>query len=141
MNTSQIEQFIHCINSLEHKNISKILSNIYTDDVVFIDPVRSISSLPNLIQYFESLYQSVTACEFTLTSHLPNSHRDSLEWVMRLQHKKISNNRIIQLDGASFIEFKNEKVCYHRDYYDLGALVYERIPIIGTVIKKVRNAI
>ena len=60
---------------------------------------------------------------------------------MRLQHKKIGKNQPIELDGASFIEFHNNKVCYHRDYYDLGALVYEHIPILGSVIKKVRHAI
>ncbi|MBT8123451.1 MAG: nuclear transport factor 2 family protein, partial [Gammaproteobacteria bacterium] len=58
-----------------------------------------------------------------------------------LQHKKIANNQEIELNGASFIEFKDDKVCYHRGYYDLGALVYERIPILGSVIRKVRHAI
>jgi len=141
MSFTQIEQFIVNMNSIQHKNAKHVLANIYTEDIVFIDPVKSISGLDDLTKYFENLYQSVTACHFTLTSHLPNSRRYSLEWLMHLQHKKISNNQEIELNGASFIEFKDDKVCYHRDYYDLGALVYERIPILGSVIRKVRHAI
>jgi limonene-1,2-epoxide hydrolase len=141
MSSAQIEIFIKNMNSIQHENAKHVLANIYTESIVFIDPIKSIKGLKDLTKYFEDLYQSVTSCHFTLTNHLPNSHRYSLEWVMHLQHKKISNNQEIELNGASFIEFKNEKVCYHRDYYDLGALIYERIPILGSVIKKVRHAI
>ncbi len=141
MSLTKIEKFINDINSIDNENAKNVLSEIYTDDVVFIDPVKSISGLNELTQYFEDLYQSVASCHFTLTSHLADSHRYTLEWIMHLQHKKISKNQIIEVNGASFIEFKDEKVCYHRDYYDLGALVYEHIPILGSVIKKVRHAI
>jgi limonene-1,2-epoxide hydrolase len=141
MSSAQIEQFLAKMNSIQHGNAKQVLANIYSENIVFIDPIKSVSGLEDLTKYFEDLYQSVTSCHFTLTSHLPNSHRYSLEWVMHLQHKKISNNQKIELNGASFIEFKDDKVCYHRDYYDLGALVYERIPILGSVIRKVRHAL
>lgn len=141
MSSLQIEQFITDINSIEHENAKHVLANIYSDDVVFIDPVKTIKGLENLTKYFEDLYKSVTSCHFKLTNNVPNDNRYSLEWIMLLQHKKISKNQEIELNGASFIEFNDDKVCYHRDYYDLGALVYERIPILGSVIKKVRHAI
>ena len=60
---------------------------------------------------------------------------------MHLQHKKLSANKTILLNGASFIRFDAEKINYHRDYYDLGALIYEQIPLLGAVVKKVRAAI
>lgn len=141
MSSTQIEQFISKMNSIQHKNAKRVLDEIYTEDIVFIDPVKSISGLNDLTKYFEDLYKSLTSCHFTLTNHLENNHRYSLEWVMRLQHKKISNNQEIEINGASFIKFHEDKICYHRDYYDLGALVYERIPILGSVIRKVRHAI
>ncbi|MFK7816472.1 MAG: nuclear transport factor 2 family protein [Gammaproteobacteria bacterium] len=141
MSSPQIEQFIKNMNSIQHENAKHVLANIYTDDVVFIDPVKTIKGVENLTKYFEDLYKSVSSCHFKLTNNVPNNNRYSLEWIMTLQHKKISNNQEIELNGASFIEFIDDKVCYHRDYYDLGALVYERIPILGSVIKKIRHAI
>lgn len=141
MSSDQIEQFITNMNTIQHENAKQILINIYTDNVVFIDPIKSIKGLDDLTIYFEDLYKSVTSCHFRLTNNVPDGNRYSLEWVMHLQHKKISSNQEIELNGASFIEFKDDKVCYHRDYYDLGALVYERIPILGSVIRKVRHAL
>ena len=141
MSTFKINDFIDEINSINHANAKQVLSKIYTNDVIFVDPVKSIDGLENLTEYFEDLYKSLSSCHFTLKNHTLNDHQHSIEWLMRFQHKKIGNNLPLELEGASFIKFKDEKVCYHRDYYDLGALVYEHIPILGSVIKKVRHAI
>lgn len=141
MNKIWIDEFINKINSLEKNNIRNILLDIYTDDVLFIDPVKTLRGLEELTEYFENLYKSVNKCHFTIEKYRPNGVCHSLQWVMHLEHAKISRNREIIIEGASFIEFKDNKVCYHRDYYDLGALVYEHIPVLGPIISKVRHAI
>ena len=138
---NKINKFISDINSVQHDNAKHVLPEIYTNDIIFIDPVKEISGLDNLTQYFEDLYSSVVSCEFTLVSSIPHGELHSLEWLMHLEHKNISRNKTIELDGASFIKFKDEKVSYHRDYYDLGALIYENIPLLGSVISKVRHAL
>ncbi|MEM7400904.1 MAG: nuclear transport factor 2 family protein [Pseudomonadota bacterium] len=141
MNDNKINKFISNINSVQHDNVKQILAETYTENILFIDPVKTISGLDGLTQYFEDLYLSVISCEFTLKSSMPNDQLHSLEWLMHLQHKRLSKNKTITLDGASFIKFENEKVCYHRDYYDLGALIYENIPLLGSVLTRVRHAL
>ena len=141
MTDNKINEFISGINSVRHSNAKEVLAGIYTDDVVFIDPVKQIKGLDELTQYFEDLYLSVVSCEFTLINSIPNGETHSLEWKMHLEHKKLCKNKVIELDGASFIKFDDEKVSYHRDYYDLGALIYENIPLLGSVVSKVRHAL
>ena len=141
MSKQKITKFIDSINTLQSDNVTEVLQSIYTDKVNFVDPVKSIMGLAELTRYFEHLYKHVDHCQFTLKSYVLNEQDYSLEWVMNMRHKKIAKSREIILDGASFIQFSNGKVCYHRDYYDLGALVYEQIPVLGTVVKRVRNAI
>ena len=141
MSQQNIDQFISSINSINHENAKEVLHRIYTNDVKFVDPVKTINGLDELTDYFEALYKRVNRCHFVLSNYIPNTDNHSLEWVMHLQHEKISKNQEIHVDGASFLQFDGEKVCYHRDYYDLGALVYEHVPILGSVVKKVRHAI
>jgi len=141
MSQQKIDQFLNSLNSINHDNVKDVLHETYTEDVKFIDPVKTINGLNELTEYFEKLYKRVDNCHFILSNYLSNTHNCSLEWVMHLQHQKLSKNKEIHLDGASFIQFSGERVCYHRDYYDLGELVYEHLPILGPVIKKVRHAI
>jgi len=30
-------------------------------------------------------------------------------------------------------------VTYHRDYFDLGALIYERVPVLGGLIRGIKG--
>ena len=141
MSQERIDQFISDMNSLNFDNVQEVLRNVYSDQINFVDPVKNISGIDNLTNYFQNLYSRVNKCHFTLNNYISNGQQYSLQWVMKLQHKKVAKNKEIVLEGASFIQFSDGKIQYHQDYYDLGALVYERLPILGTVVKKVRHAI
>ncbi len=140
MDNTQIKNFVDNMNSLTSSNVSEVLEEIYTNEIEFIDPVKDINGLDDLTCYFANLYKSVNHCHFTINNYIPNGNQHSIEWEMKLKHQRLAKNKEITLDGASFIRFKNNKVCYHRDYYDLGALIYERIPILGLAVRTVRNA-
>ncbi|MDW3095451.1 MAG: nuclear transport factor 2 family protein [Gammaproteobacteria bacterium] len=140
MDNTLITNFVENINSISSVNVSEILEKIYTDEIEFIDPVKDIRGIGELTSYFSSLYKSVDHCHFTIKDYISNDNQHSLEWEMKLKHRRLAKNKEISLHGASFIRFEDNKVCYHRDYYDLGALIYERIPILGSAVRTVRNA-
>lgn len=140
MDNHLINHFVDNMNSLSSHNINQKLGEIYTKEIEFIDPVKDINGLDALTEYFTNLYKSVDHCHFTISNHLQSGSDHSIEWQMKLKHQKLDKKNEILLEGASFIRFDDEKVCYHRDYYDMGALVYERLPILGSAVKTVRNA-
>lgn len=140
MDDALIKTFVDNMNSLTSGNIKEVLDKVYTNEIEFIDPVKSINGLDDLTSYFANLYKSVNHCHFTINNYIPNSNQHSIEWEMKLKHRRLAKNKEITIDGASFIRFEENKVCYHRDYYDLGALIYERIPILGSAVRTVRNA-
>ena len=140
MDNQLINHFVDNINSLSSKNIDEKLREIYTEEIEFIDPVKDINGLDKLTEYFNNLYKSVDHCHFTIVNHISNSDTHSIEWQMNLKHQRLDKKNEIVLEGSSFIRFDNDKVCYHRDYYDMGALIYERLPILGSAVKTVRNA-
>ena len=141
MSDEKIKNFVSNINSLTSTNVREVLESTYSKDIDFIDPVRSIAGLEKLTEYFQTLYSRVESCQFTISNQIQDQQEFSLQWNMQLRHKGIAKNRPIVIDGASFLKFEKDKVSYHQDYYDLGALVYERLPILGKIVKKVRNAI
>lgn len=140
MKDNKIDQFVDNINSLSIENVDEVLSNTYTKEVEFIDPLKGIKGIDELINYFSDLYKSVDHCYFDITNYINNNDCHSLEWIMTLKHRKLSKNDTISLNGCSFVKFDDDKVCYHRDYYDLGALIYERLPVLGFAVKSIRNA-
>ena len=45
----------------------------------------------------------------------------------------------IILPGVSYLTFEDGKIREQRDYYDLGAMLYEHVPLVGYVIDKIKQ--
>jgi hypothetical protein len=49
------------------------------------------------------------------------------------------SDKVITLDGTTQLGVKDDIIVYHKDYYDLGEMVYEHVPLLGFVIKKIKG--
>jgi hypothetical protein len=54
---------------------------------------------------------------------------------------KLNGGEPIAIEGNSIIKFggPEDKVVYHRDYFDVGAMVYEHIPVLGWGVRTVKE--
>jgi hypothetical protein len=53
---------------------------------------------------------------------------------MHYRHPKIKAGTPQILNGATLIKYE-DKVNYHEDFYDMGAMIYQHIPLLGFVVK------
>lgn len=138
---TRLKRFLQQLNDLNSDNVDEILPTVYSHNIQFIDPVKSINGLSEVSRYFSEMYQGVEHCHFTGREHICEQHRYALEWTMDFKHKTLAKGKNIQVDGISHLHFRDQQVCYHRDYYDLGALIYEQVPLLGMFIRKIRHAL
>lgn len=118
------------------------IRDLYADDVVFIDPVTRHYGIQGVIHYFMNLLGNVESCTFTLHDTLtvapnPNEFSWTVNWTMTLTLKGKSTTTT--LDGVTLLKSDGEKITYHRDFYDIGQMVYEHIPVLSWVIKKIKR--
>lgn len=117
-----------------------ILEDFYDEAVVFEDPLGRIEGLPALTQYYGRLYQNVSHIRFDFSNELIDGDQHLGVWTMHLQAAGLNKGREIQLEGCSLIRFGPAgKVVYHRDYFDLGAFVYEQIPLLKHILPIIKN--
>lgn len=115
------------------------LHDIYATDVCFEDPIHGVQGLDALIQYFEKMLGDVERCRFKFHRSVVNHEGMFFSWTMMLEHRSFKRGQVIRVEGSSYLKVRDGKVYYHRDYFDLGAMVYENIPILGTLIHLIRN--
>lgn len=113
------------------------LAAVYAEDVVFRDPARELRGRQALARYLQELYRGVLACRFEFQDELRAEGRAALTWTMYLRHGRLRPRETLALPGASFLRFA-DKVHDHRDYFDLGALLYERLPLIGPLVRTLK---
>ena len=115
------------------------LRHIYSEDVCFEDPIHGIQGLDALIENFDKLFRNVEKCRFKFHRSVVSADGIFFSWTMMLQHRRIKPGQIIRVEGASYLKVRNGKVFYHRDYFDLGAMVYENVPVLGGLVRLLRS--
>ncbi|MFT6122958.1 MAG: hypothetical protein ACJASG_001486 [Oleiphilaceae bacterium] len=136
-------QFKHLYATLNHANSgSDLIDQVYHQDMTFKDSFHSINGRDDFKQYCASLYENLSACDFVFHKSWITENDAMLTWTMTFSHPRLRGGRSISVEGASEISF-NEKIYAHQDYFDGGDLLYEHIPLLGSVIgflKKRMNA-
>ena len=133
-----LEQFIETYEQLGTENLA-LLSEVYAKDVVFIDPMHHISGFTNLKNYFASLYANLSSCTFHVDEVIYKGQDAAIYWTMEFRHQKLNKNKSVTVQGHSKLRGYRDKVIYHRDYLDLGAMIYENVPLLGRVVKLIKQ--
>lgn len=115
------------------------LSEIYTENIVFVDPVHKIQGLDELGSYISSTYKNVISCEFTYLDEVIADNTAMIKWDMILCHKRLNKGAPIQVRGMSLVKSENNQISYHEDIYDLGALLYENVPVLKLPVRWLKN--
>ena len=92
-----------------------------------------------------SLYKNVKQVEFDFLEEFYHGGGCMLTWVMHYSHPRLNSGKPIRVEGASLLRMEVEdglhKVSFHKDYFDGGSLIYEQVPVLGRLIKGLKNQV
>jgi len=130
---SEIESLFNNFN----RDTMHLADDFYDPNVVFRDPLVELKGREALKGYYMDMYRNVTSIRFDFSGGIEKGEEVVVFWTMELRAKGLKGGEPVLLDGASHIKYGGEsgKVIYHRDYFDLGAFVYENIPVLGSIIR------
>ncbi|MCR6740981.1 nuclear transport factor 2 family protein [Aeromonas dhakensis] len=134
-----LARFVALYQQLNRDELHR-LPEVYANEVLFTDPAHRIEGLAALTDYFSALYQRLAYCRFVITSQLQQGRQAWLGWTMTFSHPRLRGGAPVTVEGATRLEFDEAgKVCLHRDYFDLGAMLYEQLPLLGSVVRTIKG--
>ena len=114
---------------------------LYAEDAYLADPFKTVEGIDKLEAYFLSSTETFNECSFDIEDVTGQNGEYYFRWTMHLVLKRQPKEKIEAI-GMSHIRFNPDgKVVFHQDYWDAGSAVYERIPVLGAAIRKVKNRI
>jgi hypothetical protein len=136
---SNVDKVKYIFKNLNKDNL-QLIEEFYDKDVKFIDPIGEIIGSQKIKKYYENMYKNVKVIRFEFSETLEENQTVVAFWSMYLETEKLNSGKGFTIEGNSIIRFNPEgKAVYHRDYFDLGAFIYERIPVLGFVIEKIKK--
>ncbi len=137
MNEKAIRRFKSYFTLINLKDFSA-LEEIYANNILFHDPIHKIEGLENLKRYFQKLNDNLIEGNFHFTNTVAEGNQYCLEWTMDLNLKRPKKR--IQASGLSRLVVE-QKIIEQRDYFDVGELFYENVPLLGFFIKALKKQI
>ncbi|MCE3028822.1 nuclear transport factor 2 family protein [Salinicola sp. DM10] len=115
------------------------LAECYSDDIDFTDPLHHHVGRRAVMAYYRELMTEVSHCHFDFHQQHVLDQRCFLEWTMHYAHPSVRGGRTLSVAGCSHLTWRDQRVCRHRDYYDVGEMLYEQLPLIGWVVRRIKQ--
>ncbi|MFC0229398.1 nuclear transport factor 2 family protein [Serratia aquatilis] len=140
MGTSEtlMTRFSQLYTSLDDAALDS-LYEVYHCSIQFIDPLGEHRGLKALDNYFRQLLTNVSYCHFSLTDVQYDENQAAVCWQMKYAHPRLERGRELTLEGISRLRFADQRIIYQRDYYDMGAMLYEHIPLLGKIVLGIKR--
>lgn len=116
-----------------------LLPQLYAPNALFIDPVHRIQGLDAIDGYFRAMSTDLKHCEFHFDSLLADEQQVCVKWRMVFAHARLRGGQSITVPGMSWLLIADDRIVRHEDSYDMGAMLYEQLPVFGRLVKWLRS--
>lgn len=132
------ERIKEAYQTLGSENLSDVES-LYTSDIYFEDPSHAVQGKTSLMTYFSNQFKNLDKCSFKFHSTIVDETDIFMTWTMFLNHPKLHSGDTVRVEGVSYLRTRNGKIYYHRDYFDMGAMLYEHVPLLGRIVQRIKQ--
>ena len=142
MTQTVLHVYAHFLENLKADDI-KNLKQYVSEDVHFRDPFNDCvgsdgfqTVLSDMFLHLESFQFQVTDCVFS-----EKQRAGYLLWHMAAKSRHLRSKEL-DIEGVSRVTFNSEgKVSTHFDYWDAASGLYEKLPLVSLILKKIRKKI
>lgn len=136
MDTRQATQTLaHFFETLSPQRVAQ-LHTIYDAQARFKDPFNEVQGLEAIGQIFQHMYVALDQPHFVVTGQLVDGNQAFLTWEFRFRFKRFDTVTLQAVRGGSHVVFNAQGlVTMHRDYWDAAEELYEKLPLVGGVMR------
>ena len=135
---ADIDRVIRIFESLTEHSVAE-LGTIYAPDAFFVDPFNAVQGLDAVKQVFSPMFASLEHPHFVVTGKVVQANQCFLLWEFRFRFRSFRRQVDQVVPGTSHLRFDAQgRITHHHDYWDAAQGIYEKIPLIGGLLRWLR---
>ncbi|MES2980653.1 MAG: nuclear transport factor 2 family protein [Pseudomonadota bacterium] len=112
------------------------MEEFYTADAFFKDPFNEVRGLPEVRRIFSHMFVALDEPRFIVTSQLVDGDQCFLTWDFVFRFKRFDTATVQTVRGGSHLKLSSDgRIAYHRDYWDAAEELYEKLPVVGGLMR------
>jgi hypothetical protein len=133
-----LQQLIRFFEKIDTGSVGP-LAQVYSEDVFFKDPFNEVRGLPGVVRIFSHMFEQVDSPRFVVTNHVLQGDQAFLTWDFLFRMKRFSTAEQC-IRGATHLRFGPDgKANFHRDYWDAAEELYEKLPLLGSLMRGLKR--
>lgn len=137
--TASLQRVITFYEALDSAAVARI-GTVYGDDATFKDPFNEVRGIAAIARIFEHMFVQVDAPRFVVLDAIEQGGNAFLTWEFRFRMKRFDTATTQVIRGATHLRFAADgRVAMHRDYWDAAEELYEKLPVLGSLMRWLRR--
>ena len=137
---ADLARLVRFFEAISRDTLHAQLALVYAPDARFKDPFNEVRGVEQIVRIFEHMFEQVNTPRFVVTTSVLQGEQAFLTWEFRFQMKRFSSMPQTIL-GATHIVFDADgMVMLHRDYWDAAEELYEKLPLVGSLMRWLKRA-
>lgn len=136
---ARLARLIDVFESITPDSVGR-LAEVYARDVWFKDPFNEVRGIDEVSRIFAHMFTQVDGPRFVVTGSVMQGEQAFLTWDFLFRMKRFSRDEQC-IRGASHLRFAADgRVDFHRDYWDAAEELYEKLPVLGALMRALKRA-
>ncbi|QTN26767.1 nuclear transport factor 2 family protein [Rhodoferax sp. AJA081-3] len=112
------------------------LGLFYDRNARFVDPFNDVQGLAAVEGIFRHMFVALDEPRFVVTGQVVQGAQCFLLWDFHFRFKRFDTHTVQTIRGTSHLVFSDAGlVTLHRDYWDAAQELYEKLPLIGGLMR------
>lgn len=108
----------------------------YAEDAYFRDPFNDVRGIDKIKIIFLKMFDHLHAPRFVITESVLQNDTAVLFWDFTFRMKSLRPHQTMLIKGSSHLRFAADgRVQNHVDYWDAAGELYEKLPVIGMLMR------
>ena len=114
--------------------------DLIDENAKFKDPFHEVEGVENIYNIFQNMYLKLDNPKFKIIEVVEQKNIAYIKWNFQFKFKESQEED--SFEGVSRVEFAaNKKMISHVDYWDASENLYEKIPVLSSLIRLVKRKI
>ena len=117
---------------------------VYHPTARFVDPFNDVQGLAAIEGIFKHMFVALEEPRFVVTGQVVQGNQCFLVWDFHFRFTRFRQDTLQTIRGTTHLVFADSGlVTLHRDYWDAAQELYEKLPLVGSLmrwLKKRANA-
>ena len=130
-----LERYVAVMEALRADNLAS-LDTVLTPEARFVDPFNDVCGVAAIRAVFAHGFRQCPGMRFSVAARAVDGHRGLLRWRMTCDARTGG----LAVEGMAELTLAPDgRVAEHVDYWDPAAQLYERVPVLGWLMRRIRR--